>query len=639
MTVFTTNGGGGGSFNVVGSYAGPPGAAPVNGNSDTVTILNGDVLTVDTATEGCLSVTINAGGVFTIDVAALGAPITWTWDDAANNGIIAASAGAFSSQGTVDFGVTVNNAGGQTPGTYWNFEGGSYTVTADYTTFEGFIEMDTTGAVDIDNCAFQYSLPTGSTRHGMTLRVVTSFTNITCDNLGNTTNGRSIWFAGDFTGIDNITVTNPRFYDITMTTGRKVEMLNSSFDATNCYTGASGIIVSDNHDVAGDFYVILGDADTVGFSEITTEPGATDTMFFYLEVGATLATFQFDEAGKSIGGISIQSGEAITIQISVAFTIQGTSEELYILVIDAGIKLIINVGLGADSLISFYPGADRGIVIGAAAELEITGSTTYNVYLFEHGTAYETAPTHGIQISFSGILDMDHAYFYHIALGSMAALMKDGDQIIITSSIIWFVAASPFEIVVVDFDVANSDFNFSRVSTYDRAPWTLDLNGANPPTGTETYFDNLHPSIWEPTDGDGMVFWQMPSTFKEKLPSVMEVDATNYAGGENVPVERSHITRSLFKGVGRFTPRLDSTHSTGSGSGYPLGGELGYKQHINILRRYYIDTESDLRFIWQEGIASGCQIVELDPIKGVGVDATNVQLYDIVVKGIAIFAE
>ena len=191
------------------------------GIGDTVQINNAHIVSV-TSAENYFTIDIQVGGTLRVDAVAAGADVFFRADDAAGAGIIAASAGALECVGDATDHAYVLSSGGTTPTNYWLFHGGSYTVTADYATFEGFTTLDTSGAVDVDNCAFQYS-STGAARHGVTLRAVTSFTNNVLDNLGNTTTGRAIWFAGNFTGIDNITITNPRFYDIAMTSGRKVE--------------------------------------------------------------------------------------------------------------------------------------------------------------------------------------------------------------------------------------------------------------------------------------------------------------------------------------------------------------------------------------------------------------------------------
>ena len=401
------------------NQAGTPGVG------DTAQINNGHVVSVKTV-QGCLSVDIQAGGTLKLDAVAAGTDVTFYFDDTAGAGIIAASAGALLCVGDATDHCYMRSSGGTAPSNYWRFYGGSYTVTADYTTFEGFSEMDNTGAIDIDNCEFSYSYELGVTRHGVTLRVVTSFTNITIDHCGNTTNGQALSVQGNITGLDNITITNSRFYDIQVQTNRRAELVNSSFNAANCNCSDAGIIISDNHnDTAGDFYVIMADGDTVLFSEITTEPGATDIMYFYLEVGATSATFQVDEVGKSIGGVTIQTGKAITFEATETFDIDGDGVEIYILKVSNTCNLTFDaVTAGASVDIEFQDDSAVGMDVGVGSQMIFLGDKTYNVVVSQKGIVDTEEPTNGINWldDGGGTLSLTHTKFYHFAEGALKDL-------------------------------------------------------------------------------------------------------------------------------------------------------------------------------------------------------------------------
>ena len=588
------------------NQAGTPGVG------DTAQINNGHVVSVKTV-QGCLSVDIQAGGTLKLDAVAAGTDVTFYFDDTAGAGIIAASAGALLCVGDATDHCYMRSSGGTAPSNYWRFYGGSYTVTADYTTFEGFSEMDNTGAIDIDNCEFSYSYELGVTRHGVTLRVVTSFTNITIDHCGNTTNGQALSVQGNITGLDNITITNSRFYDIQVQTNRRAELVNSSFNAANCNCSDAGIIISDNHnDTAGDFYVIMADGDTVLFSEINTEPGATDIMYFYLEVGATSATFQFDAAGKSIGGVTNQTDKAITLETTVnggGIDVNGSGSEMYIIkATDSSTWLFDAQTASANIEVEFQNVAAAGLSIDNGSTFQCTGNETYQVVISQKGITDTDAPTNGIDWldGTGGTLFLQHSKFYHFAQGAMGRLFSSEALSMDASLLMFLVGTAPEEVDSAAAFVLTTDF--ATIRSYNKAQWFIDLTAlADPTTWTvwRTFFDNILMTL--STGNTQIVFWQGVNDGHTVLPSIMmSAQASEYDGGESIPREISHESNIMLHVTGRTTPGITAAH------GLPNDHPQGHKYPPMKVQHWFDTEETDLEIIWNQGMLHACQIVHCE---------------------------
>ena len=623
MTAFTTNGAGGGAFNVGASYAGAPGVTPTNGNSDTVTILAGDTLTVNSGAEGCLSVLVNNGGTFVIDCTA--APQTFTWDDAANAGFNPGTeSGTINLTGTAVNPCTIESAGGPEPTNWWL--GGINDGTWSYATLSGYWNVNFVGTLSVDNCIFMGNKPAVS----FTVRLkigctITSFTHNTIDS----GYGDSLVIQVTHTAFDTIQIIAPWGIDIYQSNATRSEFVDSTFNEANCDTNVTGIIVSKDHCAAGgDYYIIMADGDTVSFNEFTNEPDAGDDVYLYVESGGDGATFQFNEAAKRIGNLTCQEGKTFTINVTANVAWSGDCTNLYIVTI-TGATLTVDASTQGNVVTwEFIVLNGCQLNLGANSELALEGTMDYQITIKETGTDKYDAPTYGIAFDAANpaTLDMDWAALYHVkAAPTMATFTLEMNY-----SAFWFVVAtSPWKWSDSSGTLSLSD---SRIAAYDNQEWYF--------TPTQTFnnidkcqFDGHLLTIYSTTDGIFIVFLQGVTELRTVLPTLVE-DDVNYQGGENVVIERTHDTRYLLKVEGRFT-----YHGTSVAWGFGTDlvrftTPLENKYPLEALKTIYMARRTNLIVLYHEGGFPECTIDELKYWTNPGASYfANEREFSMVIKG------
>ena len=613
---------------------------------DTAAILNTHTVTV-VQSEACLSVDVQAGGTLVLDATGNAVNIVFTWDDTAGCGF-GASAGAIQCLGDATWSVTLNSAGGTTPTNYWDFRANFSDITANYTTFEGFNYFLLIAAacnIAIDYCTFQYN---DSTR-GEAVRfdgglgsVIMSFTNNTIDNCGGTD---SVFRCGiDHSSFDNIVITNIQDgVDVMAWTGTELHFVNSNFDLANCAVGAGDSLITseDHNDVAGYYGVVLRDSDTVDFSQINTEPDATDIMYFFLEVGATSSTFDFDEVNKTVAGIVINPGEAITLTMSAATTtVNGSITGLYIWNVAANTTVDASAATGAGANIQIEFQSRVGALLNnSAGILLLQGDPTHYIKISENGVADTTTPTKGINITaITSLRMLVNIYFFHINAGEMANVFGGGTLEMDNASI-WFAVGTAPEEVGLTGPLAFS-MNNSLIGSYDNKEWYINSNTLTDPTANfsiaQSKFINILQAIYEPSDDptSGVVFFQQPQTCRAVYPSIMmSAQAGEYDGGVDVPIERTHESDLMVKMSGWITSEIQAPF------GWLEGHPQGHLYYIDKCYEYYDDEQTDLVFWFKDGQLNSAQITELKPDRPTGnVDEYVPVPYSMVIEGEAIVA-
>ena len=615
MAVFTSNGTGGGAWNVAASWTAGV-SYPQAG--DSAIIVNGDVITINSGAEACYDIDIQAGGNLTLDCVLSGIPQTLTFDDTAAAGF-KASAGTLVCNGTATDAFTITSASGDSPTNYWDFYCTTLSVTATYGTFNAYskVEFQAGSTINITNCTFS-NTATGAAARAMYFNgaTINAFDDNTFDNCAG---------AGSLVSVtthvfDGITI-NPNCAgeDVLVSGVTDVHFTNSSFDPTTCAisNAAGATLTSEDHDgTPGDFVIVLRDTPEVDFTEFANEPGGGDDIYLYLEDGAADATMDFDEQDKTFGSLNINTGEAITVKVSqTGIKFKGGFSEAYKLGVTAAGELTFDAtaaaGAGAAIEIEAQSNSNVEIDVDAGGAIYFKGEPGGVVTISEKGVGDTTAPTNGIGIAASqGTWALAYTRFYHVRQGSLSNLFS-GVLSLTDSTIMFEVGTAPEEVTVTGANPGDLDGSNLRIASYDEKKWYLNpLSSASPGTVIadiyHSFFDNCLPSIWEPTGKTGVVFFQPPMMLRTVLPSVIEGSAVGeYVGGDNVPVERTHESNLIIKVAGVFNHHAPDPY--GQANGHPGG----WRYYYMLLEYYYTQEEKDLVFVWSRGSINSAQITEL----------------------------
>ena len=638
MAAYTSSGNGNWDNAATWGGAGTPAAG------DTAAILNTHTVTM-IQDEACLTCDIQAGGTLVLDAANNGNDVTLTFDDdGVTKGGFIASAGQLTCTGDITWACTITVAGGQSAGQYWDFLCNALSITASYTTFEYYVKTGfQTGTLDIENCTFHHNRQSTPGDYLMYFDgcTVNAFDNCTLSEGGGTASLRS---TIAFLAIDNLVVTgNTADIEVQASNNCELHFTDSNFDLEVCRvgTGDSLITSEDHNDTAGYYGAVLRDADTVDFSQINTEPDPADIMYFFLEAGATSSTFDFDEVNKTVAGIVINPGEAITLTMSAATTtVNGSITGLYIWNVAANTTVDASAATGAGANIQIEFQSRVGALLNnSAGILLLQGDPTHYIKISENGVADTTTPTKGINITaITSLRMLVNIYFFHINAGEMANVFGGGTLEMDNASIWFAVGTAPEEVGLTG--PLTFSMNNSLIGSYDNKEWYINSNTLTDPTANfsiaQSKFINILQAIYEPSDDptSGVVFFQQPQTCRAVYPSIMmSAQAGEYDGGVDVPIERTHESDLMVKMSGWITSEIQAPF------GWLEGHPQGHLYYIDKCFEYYDDEQTDLVFWYKDGQLNSAQITELKPDRPTGnVDEYVPVPYSMVIEGEAIVA-
>jgi hypothetical protein len=294
--------------------------------------------------------------------------------------------------------------------------------------------------------------------------------------------------------IDHVTLQNKGTRTLKVT-NVQVEITNSTLDHTDVDCANTGRLYhKDVGAVNGIFAAVIADGDTRAFSEIYYEPDSGDSFYIYVEYGGVSATFNFNEAGKTLGLIQNQAGKTVTVGFSVNLALNGSFVNPYIVnVTGTAIVTQSAVAAAADVSMSWVSNANANLVIAAGAKYILLGSAAYRVYLYEagrlsvagNGVITDSGPVNSIGIS-GGTLQATYSHIFH-----MRNLLK-ASTLTLTDSEYWYTpaGAAPVEEIVA----ATWTLIRSLVSSYSSKLYYIK------PTGTlsltNSFLDHCLPTIY-----------------------------------------------------------------------------------------------------------------------------------------------